>query len=319
MKIGVILAALAGLALAAWLVFQIGFASVLGAAASVGWGGFAILVAFGLAMFVVLGVAWSALMPNGRAQTFIWARMVRDSAGEVLPFSQFGGMLIGARALVLNGLTTPAAFASTTVDLTTEMMAQIAFIAVGIAIFVAKFGIHAGGLPAATLAGVAFVIVGSIAFIVLQRRGVGLATSLAARLLPAAEQHTQAFGRELETLYESPARLAVSSFLHLIGWIASGIALWLAIRLIGGNIDIAGAIAIESILCALRSAAVIVPGALGVQEAGYALLLPLFGLPAEMGLAVSLLKRAREIVIGVPVLLAWQGMEGRRALAAPKT
>lgn len=318
MKLGAIATALIGLAVAAWLVFHTGFDAVLGAVTSVGWSGFAILVAFGLAMFVVLGAAWSALMPGGRAQTFIWARMVRDSAGEVLPFSQFGGMLIGARALVLNGLTTPVAFASTTVDLTTEMMAQIAFIAIGIAIFVARFGIHAGGLPAATLAGIVFVIVGSLAFIVLQRRGVGLATSLAARLLPSAEQHTKAFGRELEALYESPARLAASSFLHLVGWLASGIALWLAIRLIDGNIDIAAAIAIESILCALRSAAVIVPGALGVQEAGYALLLPLFGLPAEMGLAVSLLKRAREIVIGVPVLLAWQGMEGRRALAAPK-
>jgi putative membrane protein len=319
MKLGVILAALAGFALAAWLVFHIGFAPVFGAVASAGWGGFAILCGFGLAMFVVLGAAWWALMRGGRVATFIWARIVRDSAGEVLPFSQFGGILIGARTLVLNGYSTPAAFASTTVDLTTEMMAQIAFIAIGIAIFAASFGIHGGELPAAALAGVAFVIVGSVAFILLQRRGVKLAASLAARLLPAAEQHTQAFGRELETLYENPPRLAASSFLHLIGWIASGIALWLAIRLIGGNIDVAGAIAIESILCALRSAAVIVPGALGVQEAGYALLLPLFGLPAEMGLAVSLLKRAREIVIGVPVLLAWQGMEGRRAFAAPKT
>ncbi len=318
MKLGVILAALAGLALAAWLVFHIGFASVLGAVASVGWGGFAILCAFQLALFAVLGAAWCALIPHGRIATFIWSRMVRDSAGEVLPFSQFGGILIGARTLVLNGYSTPAAFASSTVDLTTEMMAQIAFIVLGIAIFAARFGVHAGGLPAATLAGVAFVIAGSIAFIVLQRRGVGLATSLATRLLPAAEQHTQAFGRELEALYESPSRLAASSFIHLIGWVASGIATWLAIRLIGGSIDIAGAIAIESILCALRSAAVVVPGALGVQEAGYALLLPLFGLPTEMGLAVSLLKRAREIVIGVPVLLAWQGIEGRRALAAPK-
>ena len=40
-----------------------------------------------------------------------------------------------------------------------------------------------------------------------------------------------------------------------------------------------------------------------VQEAGYAMLAPLFGLPAEMGLAVSLLKRAREIVLGVPALV----------------
>ena len=32
----------------------------------------------------------------------------------------------------------------------------------------------------------------------------------------------------------------------------------------------------------------------------------LFGLPAEMGVAVSLLKRAREIVLGVPALIYWQ-------------
>ena len=31
--------------------------------------------------------------------------------------------------------------------------------------------------------------------------------------------------------------------------------------------------------------------------------------------AVSLLKRAREIVLGVPALLYWQGVEGRRAFA----
>jgi hypothetical protein len=32
---------------------------------------------------------------------------------------------------------------------------------------------------------------------------------------------------------------------------------------------------------------------------------------------VSLLKRARDIAIGAPVLLAWQAMEGSRALNAP--
>jgi hypothetical protein len=42
----------------------------------------------------------------------------------------------------------------------------------------------------------------------------------------------------------------------------------------------------------------------------------LFGLPAEMGVAVSLLKRAREIVLGVPALLYWQGVEGRKAFGS---
>ena len=74
-------------------------------------------------------------------------------------------------------------------------------------------------------------------------------------------------------------------------------------------------LALEALLCTLRSIAAFVPAALGVQEAGYAMLAPLFGLPAELGLAVSLLKRAREIVIGVPALIYWQVIESRKALA----
>jgi hypothetical protein len=65
----------------------------------------------------------------------------------------------------------------------------------------------------------------------------------------------------------------------------------------------------------VRSVAVFVPTAFGVQEAAYALLAPLFGVAAEFGLAVSLLKRARDIALGVPILLIWHAAEGRRAIA----
>jgi glycosyltransferase 2 family protein len=46
------------------------------------------------------------------------------------------------------------------------------------------------------------------------------------------------------------------------------------------------------------------------------LLVPLFGVGREFGLAVSLIKRARDLAIGAPILLIWQAFEGRRALAA---
>jgi putative membrane protein len=317
MKLGALIAALAGIALAAWLVFAVGFSGVAAAIRAAGWSGFALLVGYGLAMFLVLGLAWRALIAaGGGAGRYVWARMVRDSAGEVLPFSQFGGILLGARALSLHGLKAANAMASTTVDLTTEMMAQIAFIAMGLSVFVLRFGLAAKGLSAAILAGVAFVIAGSLAFIVLQRSGAALAERLATRFFPGGLRHAQAFRRALEAIYEHPTRLALSASLHLLAWIASAGATWLAIRLVGGTVDLSGAIVIESILCALRSAAIVVPAALGVQEAGYALMLPLFGLPAEMGLAISLLKRGREIVIGAPVLFAWQALEGRHAFKA---
>jgi hypothetical protein len=49
-----------------------------------------------------------------------------------------------------------------------------------------------------------------------------------------------------------------------------------------------------------------------VQEAGYAGLVPIFGLPPEIGVAVSVLRRARDIAVGIPALLAWQWIEARR-------
>ena len=78
--------------------------------------------------------------------------------------------------------------------------------------------------------------------------------------------------------------------------------------------------AIESVLFAIRNAAFIVPSGLGVQEGAYALLGPLFGIPVEAALALSPAQtRARDIAIGVPVLLSWQLLESRRLHAKLKT
>ena len=90
---------------------------------------------------------------------------------------------------------------------------------------------------------------------------------------------------------------------------------WTAVNLIGGHVSYINMLAIESALCAIRSAAVIVPSAMGVQEASYAMLMPLFGMGPEIGVALSLLKRACNIAIGIPVLLSWQGLEGRHAVS----
>ena len=52
-------------------------------------------------------------------------------------------------------------------------------------------------------------------------------------------------------------------------------------------------------------------------EGGYVVVGHLFGLTPEFALALSLIKRVRDIVIGLPALALWQVMEGRRLLIAP--
>jgi hypothetical protein len=66
----------------------------------------------------------------------------------------------------------------------------------------------------------------------------------------------------------------------------------------------------------LRTLAFFVPGAVGVQEASYALLGALFGVTPAAAIGFSLARRARDFLIGIPVLLAWNIQEGRRVLRA---
>jgi uncharacterized membrane protein YbhN (UPF0104 family) len=53
-----------------------------------------------------------------------------------------------------------------------------------------------------------------------------------------------------------------------------------------------------------------VPGGLGVQEGGFILFGSAIGVGPDLALAFSLARRFREIVLGIPVLLSWQALEG---------
>ena len=316
MKFRIVIIAALGFALALYLVMYVGLGAVFSAAIAVGWGGFAILCLYSLGLFVLLGAAWHVLIPDSPLaglKIFVWARMVRDAAAEVLPFSQLGGIVLGARAAILHGVSPPLAFASMIVDVTTEMLAQIAYVALGIAILSARA--PQSSLTMIFVIGLVIAGVGGGLFLALQRYGHWMTEKLAARMLPGAVAPTAALGASLDAIYGRLPRVGFSLALHFAGWIASAVGTWIAFRLIGARVDLASVMAIESLVYATRSAAVLVPNALGVQEAAYAVLAPLFGVGAEFGLAVSLLKRARDIAVGVPILLIWQAVEGQRALA----
>lgn len=309
-----------GVALAAYLVKFVGVGAVFSAATAVGWRGFVLLTLYTAAIFPLLGAAWYTLLPDpapGYLGITIWARMVRDSAAEVLPFSQLGGIAFGARAAAMHGIPIPLAFASMLADITTELFAQIAYAALGVAIL-ATWTPRSGSAPAHTSALAAGVVLGAAGgalFAFLQLKGRGFTGRIAARLLPRAVTTTQAVVGALDSVYRSRLRIALSATEHLIAWIASAGAAWIAFRLIGAHAHWSAVLALESLVYAARSAAPFVPNALGVQEAAYAALAPLFGIGADFGLAVSLIKRARDIALGIPVLVIWQAVEGRRALA----
>jgi hypothetical protein len=94
-----------------------------------------------------------------------------------------------------------------------------------------------------------------------------------------------------------------------VSWILGAGEIWLGLYYLGQPIDITTALLMESLAQALRTAAFFVPGALGVQEGGYMIIGGAYGLSPEVALALSLVKRTRELLFGVPGLVAWM-LEG---------
>lgn len=310
--------AIAGLAVIAALVGYFGAGAVIHSLFAVGGLGFAAICAIHLALIAVMGLAWRALLPGARAGKVMWARLVRDSAAEALPLSQVGGYVLGVRALTLGGVSATLAAASTIVDLTLEFVAQLAYTALGLALLVRLQPETRAAAP--VLFGLLVAVAAAFAFVAVQRRGYGYVDRIAQAIgqgigkgwAERSAAGAAALHAALAAIYRRRTGLWVSFALHLGCWVASAAEVWLALQFAGEPLSWGAVLAIESLLYAIRTAAFVVPQAVGVQEGAYLLLGAAFGLTPEMALALSLLKRARDLVIGLPAIGAWQVIEGGR-------
>ena len=313
-----VIAAVLGVFVATAVVAYFNVGAVIAAIEPIGLWGFIAVIAVQLALFAPLGMAWWVVAPraNGHAPVFVWARLMREAASDVLPFSQVGGIVISVRAAVLGGVTTPMAFGSAVVDITVEVVAQLLYTLFGVMLFIDHLGVGPAHIRLLVSLICGLVIAAGLVggFIATQRRGINLVERLIARILPAAAQHTIAVSEVFETAYSRPARLWICLALHIAAWFGGAVGAWVILTLIGHPLPFLSVVAIESLLFAIRNAAFMVPGGLGVQEGAYALIGPLFGLPAEVALALSLLKRGRDLTVGIPALLTWQFVESRRRL-----
>ncbi len=326
-----LLVAGAGLAVTLALLASVGTGAVLAVVGRIGLAGFLIYASYNFAILAVLGLAWLAVAPSlplAQLGTFVWGRTAREAATDVLPFAQIGGIIIGARAIIARGVPPPLAYASLVADQTTELAAQLVYTLYGVAMLALVLaqgvsgatggtggGIHSGTGAATVLgpalAGLAISTTLVLAFALAQRPLIALSTRIGAALLPGARDTLAALPGTLDAIYRARLRVIASFLLHIVTWVGSGAGAWIALHLIGLDIAIGNVIVIESLIFALRTAAFVVPGGIGVQEGGYVLIGPLFGLPPDSALALSLLKRARDLAIGVPVVVLWLSGEAR--------
>jgi putative membrane protein len=262
------------------------------------------------------GCAWHTLVapPSPSRWSFCVMRWIRASVAALVPVSGVGAALVAVRLSIRAGLTVEMASASLILDATMEMITQLIFVALG-------FGLLLVSIPderivewAATTLTLALML--TAAFVIAQRRG-GLKliemsfARLAARwprLLPLAEARLH---DRLMALHQRRRSALVAGTLHLVSWLLGAGEIWLVLLALEQPTSAAKCLIIESLSMAARSAGFFVPGALGIQEIALVTVCGLVGMPSQIAMQIAIVKRLRDVIVGVPGLIAWQWIETR--------
>ena len=317
MKSFAVLAALLGMTIFGLLLVQTGLVDVTDAIASVGWGT-AIVVLTRFGTIALAGFGWYLLFPAGQVvplRVAMLVRFIREGVNNLLPVGQVGGDLIGARLITFWKVDGATAGAVSIADVAIQAATQAVFAVIGIVLLVILKG--DSDIVRYAIVGVIVAMVLLGLFFVLQARLggrwiVGVVRRIGRGRDWFAVGLVERLGQRLGLIYSSPGRLAASTITHLCGWFVGSAEVYVALNFMGFDISIADAIVIESLGQAVRGAAFAIPGGIGVQEGGYVALCGLFGVPPGPALALSLVKRVADLVLGLPFLLAWQALEGRR-------
>jgi putative membrane protein len=325
-KLVAYLGGLVGLSLLIVLMVRSDFVEMWRTLRSAGWS-LLWLTPYRMLFFLLYAVGWRSLLrpydPRGRAGLgfLFWITNVREGIDRLLPVASVGGGIAGVRLVSWRGIPKAPAAATVAAEIVLTMAALYIFTAVGL------FILSDLGASHDTSRHVLIALVLSLPMPVvtglLLRYG-SVFARIEAFLRPMVGESgfsggAAALDRELRATLSRGRSLVFAGSLQLIAFFSASFEIWFALRLFGHPVDATDAIMLESMTQAMRHLAFIVPAGLGVQEGMFVLFGHVVGISSELALAVSMAKRLREVLCGVPALISWQLAEASRIRTAVRS
>ena len=299
------------------LVWHVGPARLVETIGSLGPMTVSIILLPSLLMYLIEAYGWRITLVNhARALSFGRLLAIR-TAGEVVnmttPTAYMGGEPMKAFLLSRCGVPMVEGLASVVIAKTIMSLAEVLFILIGLGLGLWLLGGVGSATQtlAAAVIGVGLLLVGVLAFVFVQRRGLftwllSLLRKVGLRIgyLESREEKLKSVDRTILTFYgEHRGAFALSSLLYLLGWMAEALEVYVILACLGGPVSIPSAIAIGALSVFIKGGTFFIPGSLGAQEGGNLLLLQAFGYSDVTGLTFALLRRVRELVwIGLGLL-----------------
>ena len=260
--------------------------------------------------------SWQLLLPAGPRPGFFTLfrlRWIGESVNNLLPVAQVGGDLARASLVARRGVPRAEAAATMMADLAIGVGAQIVF-GLGGAVALARLvpsSFIRHGVWADLVAGLVILALAALAVALLFRFGAlrvvagWFARSKLRERWGKLAGGLRRLDRALARLLRRERALAASFAWHLAGWLSQVGETWLLLWMFNSNVSFRAAFAIEALASAARAAAFFVPSGVGVQELTIISISRLVGVDMEHALALGITKRAREVLVGVPGLVAW--------------
>jgi putative membrane protein len=306
----------AGVAAAVYLMARTGFDSIWRLLAAAGWRLLLLVPLHAVPLWLDVA-GWHALIvPRNRMRTLFAIATVREAVNRLLPVANIGGELLGIGLLAQHGTEAATAAASVVVETLLTLVAQFLFVGLGA---LSLLGLAKAGGLAADIAITLAISVPLIAglFLALRYGSIferleKLARRIGGRMLTPGNFQGAPLDRAIHGIFGMRRSMGKA-----LGWQFGGLLMgcaetWLALRWLGHPVEPVTALVLESLTQAVRHFIFFVPAGVGVQEAGLLLLGQVLGLEADVVIALSVAKRMREVLFGLPALIAWQVCRARR-------
>ncbi len=312
-----------GLGLFVWLLADVDLEAVGHELAAVGALGLAAIM-FTFAVGFAADIASWLLMFRTIAVTRLWAwrlalvHLVGEALNVVTPFGSLGGEPFKALLLKRHyDVSYREGTASLLLIQTVNSLAMVPFVLIG-AIITVQRDLLAPAVETAVM-GAALVIMAFMlaVYALLHMR----ALAAFQRWLEGSRWSAQ-FGRGLAAMRDieehlfhfvraTPGRSFASLVFAFVTWFAGAVEMYLIFLFLGHPISLTDAWMVEAAIVLVRAGTFFIPGHLGVQDGAIALLGQALGGSAELGLAVALLRRGRELVWTAAGLAvgAWYGLQ----------
>ena len=263
-------------------------------------------------------VAWQKTFRSDEAHQFslwdLWRiRQIGEAYNAITPLGTLGGEPVKAQLLKeRHGLSLKQSMVSQVIARTTFMIALILFIIPG-TFFTLQSSIISEKFQMACLAGMGVFSTLIFLFLLFQVTGtLGVLATWFSRLPIGKNKGVfldklKIVDHGISSYYKKHTSRAITSVLYAFaGWAVGLAELYVTLYFLGYEPTLIDLWVIEALAQLVRTGSFFIPLSIGAQEGGLILIFTVMGMPADLGLTVSFIRRIKDLVwVGVGLAISW--------------